>query len=815
MMDTYNTSICELLLNERRLAYILTDKQLRIQTYFDPHQLLGLHLPDSPNSLASRSLYDVLPLLIGYEEQLEAITQGEQARLEFACIQQQELNRPNRYLRLVTLPYIQAGSIEGVVQFVENIQEEGEMEQMLRQQRNELSLSQDSLIKSNANLLHHNLQLARAVKTREEFLAMISHELRTPLTSVLGMIEVLQQELCGPINTEQSEILDVISDNSHHLLELINDVLDFAKMEAGSLSINPQPIYIASMTQTLMRMIEPFAREKNIRYELSLDPSVYMIQGDERRIRQILVNLLSNAIKFTPEDGVIGLAVTGDVENKQVHLTVWDTGIGISDQDLGHLFQPYVQLPANKMTKHAGTGLGLLLVRHLTELHNGHITVDSQIDVGSRFTVSLPWDHALSSKLGASSKDDAQLDMISSSSLRARVGRPNMPLSPDLPLDAPAPQPPKSSGNAGNTSELLSTHGIDANQQAVLNQPSTILIVDDDSDIRKMLGILLGKSHHKLIFADDGPSALQRASATRPDLILLDIMLPGLDGLQVCRLIRADPTLGEVPIVIITAAGDREARLNGFQAGADDFIAKPFDIVELEARIQTITQLNRYRRLLFERSRSEAQLQHFHSELMHAYDETIEGWAHALELRDHETEGHCRRVTALTLTLAAALHYPEEGMIHLQRGALLHDIGKIGVPDSILHKPGPLNPQERVELEMHPFYAYKLLYPIQYLQPALDIPHYHHERWDGTGYPSRLKGKTIPLAARIFAVVDVYDALRSDRPYRKGWAEEEVLAYLESQAGQHFDAEIVATFLKLSRDGLLPEFTIDDQRQLG
>ncbi len=815
MIDTLNTSICQLLFHERRLAYILTDKQLRLQTFFDPLQLLSSKQALSTDDIAKLSIYDVLPLLIGYEEQLEAIIQGEQSRLEFACIQQQELNQPNQYLRLVTLPHIQSGLIKGVVQFIENIQQEGEMQQMLRQQRNELSLNHDFLLKSNANLVHHNTQLARAVKTREEFLAMISHELRTPLTSVIGMIEVLQQELCGPINAEQSEILDIINDNSNHLLELINDVLDFAKMEAGSLSINLQPIQVTNMTQTLMRMIEPFAREKNIRYELSLDPSVQMVLGDERRIRQILVNLLSNAIKFTPKNGTIGLAIIGDIENKQVHLTVWDTGIGISKNDLGHLFQPYVQLTANKMTQHVGTGLGLLLVRHLTELHKGHISVNSQIDVGSRFTVSLPWQYNLSNMVSRAEINTTQLDSISTSSFRARVGHPDRLLSSSMEVEDIPPQPPTSAIMPGSISDLVLLRSAPSNQHPVLSQPSTILIVDDNNDIRKMLGMLLAKNHHKLIFAHDGPSALRHASATRPDLILLDIMLPGMDGFQVCHLIRADLTLGEVPIVIITSAGDREARLKGFQAGADDFITKPFDIVELEARIQTITQLNRYRRLLFERSRSEAQLQLFHAELMSAYDETIEGWAHALELRDHETEGHCRRVTALALKLATALNYPEEGLIHLQRGALLHDIGKIGVPDSILHKPGPLNAQERAELEMHPFYAYKLLYPIQYLQPALDIPHYHHERWDGNGYPAKLKGIQIPLAARIFAVVDVYDALRSDRPYRKGWSEDEVLAYLESQAGQHFDAEVVARFLKLSRDGELPLFNLGEQRQLG
>jgi len=195
------------------------------------------------------------------------------------------------------------------------------------------------------------------------------------------------------------------------------------------------------------------------------------------------------------------------------------------------------------------------------------------------------------------------------------------------------------------------------------------------------------------------------------------------------------------------------------------------------------------------------QLERANAELSVAYDATIEGWSRALDLRDHETEGHTQRVTELTLRLARAMNIPESQLVHIYRGALLHDIGKIGVPDSILRKEGPLTEQEWEIMREHPRLAYELMSPIVYLRPALDIPYCHHEKWDGSGYPRGLKGEEIPLAARLFAVADVFDALTSDRPYRKAWSVEQALQYIAEQAGKHFDPNVAGIFLAfMSKD---------------
>jgi PAS domain S-box-containing protein/putative nucleotidyltransferase with HDIG domain len=201
-------------------------------------------------------------------------------------------------------------------------------------------------------------------------------------------------------------------------------------------------------------------------------------------------------------------------------------------------------------------------------------------------------------------------------------------------------------------------------------------------------------------------------------------------------------------------------------------------------------------------------LQRSNFELEMAYDATIEGWSRALELRDQETEGHTLRVTDMTVRLAQELSVSSEELIHIRRGALLHDIGKMGVPDRILLKPGKLDGEEWEIMKRHTNYAYEMLWPIEFLRPAIDIPYGHHERWDGTGYPRQLKAEQIPLSARLFAVADVWDALTSDRPYRKAWPEQKALAYITTNAGKHFDPRVVELFFIL-RNKMGQELTLD------
>jgi HD-GYP domain-containing protein (c-di-GMP phosphodiesterase class II) len=194
-------------------------------------------------------------------------------------------------------------------------------------------------------------------------------------------------------------------------------------------------------------------------------------------------------------------------------------------------------------------------------------------------------------------------------------------------------------------------------------------------------------------------------------------------------------------------------------------------------------------------------MQRLNMELVVAYDATIEGWSRAMDLRDKETEGHTQRVTELTIQLAGHMDVRMQEQAQMRRGALLHDIGKLGIPDSILLKPGKLTDDEWKIMKRHPVLARDMLSPIVYLRLAIDIPYSHHEKWDGTGYPQGLAGEQIPLSARIFAIVDVWDALTSDRPYRSAWSREQTMEYIHEQSGKHFDPRVVGEFLEMMREG--------------
>ena len=326
-----------------------------------------------------------------------------------------------------------------------------------------------------------------------------------------------------------------------------------------------------------------------------------------------------------------------------------------------------------------------------------------------------------------------------------------------------------------------------------MNETTNILIVDDNSANRDTLEALLTSLGHELRFAQSGEEALKKAIALPPDLILLDVNMPGMDGFEVCEKLRADSKLASVPIVITTSLDDKKSKMRGIEVGADDFITKPIDGMEIRARVKMILRLNRYRKSL----QQQDEIQRAHNELQDAYEETLKGWVRALDARDRETELHSRRVTLLTKSVARQAGIADQDLEDVRRGALLHDIGKIAVPDHILRKPGPLTDAEWVIMRTHPKAAYDILKPIKHLANSLDIPYCHHERWDGAGYPRGLKGDAIPLSARIFAVIDVWDALLSDRPYRKAWEREKVIEHIQENSGTHFDPVLADLFLKM------------------
>ena len=328
-----------------------------------------------------------------------------------------------------------------------------------------------------------------------------------------------------------------------------------------------------------------------------------------------------------------------------------------------------------------------------------------------------------------------------------------------------------------------------------------VLFIEDSPDDAELLARELKRGGLEFTSrrVDEVAHLEQALKESNWDVVLADHSGPQIDSARALSIVRdAD---ADVPFIIVSGTISEETAIEAMKAGASDYLTKGrlarlVPVIDRELRQ---AEERRSRRRLEAEGREREQRAAL--ELALAYDATLEGWARALELRDSETEGHSRRVAALTDQLALALGVPDEARVHIHRGALLHDIGKMAVPDGILLKPGSLNEDEWKILRQHPAHAVELLSPIEYLQPALDIPAYHHERWDGTGYPNGLKGEAIPLAARLFAVADVWDALVHARPYRKAWSVIEVTRHVESLAGAHLDPNVVEVFLKLVRAG--------------
>ena len=330
-----------------------------------------------------------------------------------------------------------------------------------------------------------------------------------------------------------------------------------------------------------------------------------------------------------------------------------------------------------------------------------------------------------------------------------------------------------------------------------------ILITDDEKDIRELLRDFLESEGFECQLAANAFEALEKFKADGDiDLLMSDIRMPGKTGLDLLDEIKA---LNEdVMVVMISAVKDIESAIAAMSKGAYDYVSKPFKLNEVAFVANKALEK---RRLVMENKEYQKQLEKMveerTSELKQAlieldktYSFTLRAMVTALDTRDTETQGHSLRVVRFTLKLAELAGIADKNTLKIyEYGALLHDIGKIGIPDRVLLKPGPLSDEEWKIMRTHPEIAFRVLTPLSYLRPALDIPYCHHERWDGGGYPRGLKGEQIPLAARIFAVVDVWDALTSDRPYRKAWTKEKALEYIREQSGKHFDPQVVEVFL--------------------
>ncbi len=312
--------------------------------------------------------------------------------------------------------------------------------------------------------------------------------------------------------------------------------------------------------------------------------------------------------------------------------------------------------------------------------------------------------------------------------------------------------------------------------------------MDDDPGALEALAEALGTLSYDVWQAVDGPTALILARDHQPDVVLLDVKMPGMDGYEVCRRLKGDTETRLIPIVFLTGYGSREARIEALEVGATDFLNKPCDVVELEARVRNLVN---FRHLTLE---------------LDSAEQMVFTIARTVEARDRETGDHCERLARASVALGDRLGLDREQLTALRRGGYLHDLGKIGIPDAVLLKPGRLTAEEWEVMKRHVEIGVEICAPLRTLRPVLPLIRHHHERWDGSGYPDGLAGDEIPILARVFQIVDVYDALTNDRCYRKALTTEEALEVLrEETAAGYWDERIVAAFVAMIADGVTGE----------
>ena len=315
---------------------------------------------------------------------------------------------------------------------------------------------------------------------------------------------------------------------------------------------------------------------------------------------------------------------------------------------------------------------------------------------------------------------------------------------------------------------------------------AVVVVVDDQQNNRDLLERLLSLEGYQVHTAADGDSGLKAIEQYSPDLILLDVQMPGPDGFEVCRRLKHNPATRLTPVVLITGLQAREHRIEGINAGADDFLTKPFDIEQLRARLRSLLRLKRY------------------TDDLESAEAVIMSLALTVEARDPYTEGHCERLASYATSLGKELGLPEDDLAALYRGGYLHDVGKVGIPDAVLQKPTRLTEAEFELMKRHTVIGERLCGNLRSLGRVRTIVRHHHERLDGTGYPDGLQGDDVPLLAQIVSIADVYDALTTTRPYREAWAPERALEELTADAVKGARRrDLVEAFAKLARHGRL------------
>jgi putative two-component system response regulator len=610
--------------------------------------------------------------------------------------------------------------------------------------------------------------LEEAARHKKDFIANVTHELRTPLTLIRGWTNFILEGKAGALPGRLADITDKISVQTLGLTEKINELLKVSRFDAGMATLVLSRMDLDEDISAIVTGFRGLTDQSGVTLSYIGCPEIGDVFLDREKVKDIMNNLIRNAYKFTEKGSIrVSLGREGD----RAAIRVADTGIGMPREVLERIFQRFRQGDGSMTRRYEGTGLGLSIVKDSAEMMHGEVSVESAVGRGSVFTITLPLD-----------LEAREPGAVIERRVRERRSGPGGA----IPDERRSAERRKQDLARIDNEDILRITGTDRPLSSVETvetvtapEPRGIIVVaEDNRGIQEFLKTTL--EGYTLVVASTGQAAWQAIQEKAPDLVISDIMMPVMDGYTLLGLIRGSEKTANLPVIIITSLIEQEDRIKALRLGANDYLAKPFHHLELQARVENVISVHRLEQ---EKTRAE-QLEVFLMVL-----------ASVIESKDKYTGGHVERVAGYARDLARKAGVPEAGINDIYLGTIVHDVGKIGIRDSVLNKPGKLTPEEFEHIKTHTVIGKNLLAKLQIAPVAVNIAHFHQEKWDGTGYPEGLKGETIPLEARIAAIADFWDAITSDRPYRTAMPLDKALDIMHGERGKTFDPDLFDLFM--------------------
>lgn len=626
--------------------------------------------------------------------------------------------------------------------------------------------------KSRYDIQKANEELKKLDELKSQFFANVSHEVRTPLTSIIAPIQSLSQGDVGDLTKEQLNLVEQVYRNSLRLLDMINQMLDFSKIDARQMKTILEELDLTEIVKDMIAIFSEVAERKGIKLRYVKKSEIPLVYIDKNKFERILSNLIRNAIKFTEVGSIV---IRLKCEKDMVSVEVEDTGIGIPADHLPHIFERFRQVDGSTTRRFEGTGLGLTIVKESANLMKGKVSAESELGKGTTFKVEFPTNLQ---------------DVLTDATIERRTGQDRRKADDDFPGNDRREKNRRMEDLAritvsdlGLIEKPVSEEEIEKAEIQTPPDVNKVVLVEDNSDLRMYISKMLKKFGHHVITAADGLEGWEKVQKIIPDIIISDVMMPRMDGYDLINHIKTNQATMQIPVMLITAKQELDSKIKGLETGADDYLSKPINIRELDARIRNLVTLRKFQQAVAEAEALDTRM-----------EELTMSFAQSLETRDYKTAGHSKDVLELGTLIAEELDIPIDHI--LRDSLLLHDIGKLGVPDGILLKNGPLNDEEWLIMKKHPETGANLLAHFDSLKEVSDIILAHQECYDGRGYPRGLKGEEIPLYARIIGVADAYHAMTIDRPYRKALDAATAISELLKYKGKQFDPKIADALIK-------------------